>query len=471
MSDKKVRQPVRPRNVTTQAAKTKPVVAPVATAPTVVAKPEVVPVVVAKPEVAPTVVESSAQPPKVKTPKPVLVNISAARSRRHLDKLNLNAKLLSVLSEHKKVIAEYKLAAETLATKKVHVLDAKTKNSVAREATDMELTAAEQLVNKLKPSINDHEMKAAALSAEKIRFSSNASTVLSIICEEVVLQLAEHTMEKALNDKKKIIQVEHLHEEGVDTLSLYPLFSQLPLFKSTGAKLALRDENKKMAQRDAALLAAAEKEWKLKYGVQAPKKKKHVEDAKEEAAEPVEEPAADVHVSTDEEEEDDDSKTSFRFYIQRVCVDLKSRNDKYKVIRISTEIRSYLSTLVVELIQRLSNLVFLTADSMKNKTITDSVIMRTVEYLLIDGHKQEETIELVPGQVKDPESIKKEIAKRKEAHANGVEYDGTPLSKIPTVEGLEAVRKVSYPTSGYAALAAAVEEKCKLLECKKKESD
>jgi histone H3/H4 len=196
-----------------------------------------------------------------------------------------------------------------------------------------------------------------------------------------------------------------------------------------------------------------------------PKKKKQLAEALPvaEAAAPVTAPAEEEEETEDDVDDSSDSKTSFRFYVGQVCKETVKRDPRYKAVRVSTAIRGYLSNLLVEFIQRLSSLVHLTATNMKNKTINDVAILRTVEALLIDGHATHEVIEYKDAMVLDPAVLKAESAKREEEKKAGREYK-VDLDKVPKVPGVVAVRTVSYPTSGYSLLASKVEEKLKLYE-------
>lgn len=460
MSEKKVRAPSKPRAKPVNKTEEKPVEV---TAVVEVKPVEVVAVVESKPvevtEVKP-VESKQGEKQEVKTKG---INISAARTRNHLDKLNLNTTLLEKMKPFKKHVADYNAAVDRLENKTVQTHVVKVVNgknttvNETRPATKEELDAAEEKKKQLESGYKEALDNVTALSAEKTRFSSEASVVMSIVCESVVSQLATHTMDMALADKKKIIQVEHLHNGDVSSLSLYPLFKNLPVYLSSKAKYEEEARVQAQAKHDAALITTCEKEWKKKYDVKTPKKKKA------DVAEPVDEqvPHADP-VHTEEEEEENDSKTLFKFYIQRVCNNLKLSDEKYKNIRISTEIRVYLSDLVIELIHRLATLINLTSKSMKNKTINEKTIMRTIQYLLIDGHDPVEAIELKTEQVKDPVAAKDEFNRRKEAQSKGVEYKGVSANQLPTISGVVATRKITYPTSGYAEFKKSVQDRLAL---------
>lgn len=389
------------------------------------------------------------------TSKAIGISISTARVRRHLDRLNLNHLFDSKINEYNTQLKEYKVAKEVVETGKLppseqQDFDAKKLNGEKVDLAEY-LAKYKAAFDKLTLEVSELEMKLSALRQERIRFSNDAPVALSIICDELIKQLTDHTVVRALAAKKKIIQIRHLHEEGVEKLSLYPLIKTLPSFVATSQQLA-KKLNKESQETDKPL-KGVEKE--------STKKKKHMDKNS----------TTDMPKFKVEEVEYDDndgeSKTSFKFYVGLVCHNLITNEPKYaKTVRISAEIREYLSNLLVEFIRRLASLIRLTAAScMKNKTVNNVAVLRTVEALLIDGHVTLETIEYKKAQHYEPTALAVETEKRDKEKEEGRKYK-IDWSKIPMVdgEGLVAVRTFSYPTSGFPALEEKVHEKLKLYD-------
>ena len=140
----------------------------------------------------------------------------------------------------------------------------------------------------------------------------------------------------------------------------------------------------------------------------------------------------------DKKHDGGDRKITFRHYVGVVVKTLRQEDPNYDGFNISTSIRQYLSNLLVEFIQRISSLVYLTSTCMKNKTISDVVILRTVEAILIDGHVAHEEITF--------------------------ENKLKPKKKSEDVDEHElvAVRKFKYPTSGFHELEETVKEKLEI---------
>jgi histone H3/H4 len=440
---------------------------------------------------ADTHVDPAARGTRTQTNKAIGINISAARVRRWLDKLTLNKAIDEEIAKYKTKIVAYESADSMLAYGQVkrvtqQEVDGKLKNIITvGPITAAEKLTAEKTVAEIKPQIADLKERVNALSRERTRFSNESSIVLAIICDEIIKQLVEHTMKRVLLAKKKIIQVEHLHEVGVTDLPLYPLIKSLPIFAEKAAKIAkiTNDELQKVSIANA--VALAEKEFRKKYNVHLPKKKPAIVTVVADTTTPIDgQPNAaaaehngtngttgtngvngSVPVPTDvldagHEDDTGDSKTTFKFYVHLACKDIQESNPNYISIRISTEIRNYLSELLIQFIQRIAPLVLLTAANMKNKTINDEAILRTVEALLIDGHGADEHISLTPAKLPSKEAVKAAFAKRdevKKADPNAVyEID---IKAMPQVDGYYAQKTINYPTSKFEALASKVNQR------------
>ncbi len=380
---------------------------------------------------------------------------SSARTRRHIDRLGINLAIETEIAKHKSQLDALKQAEALLVSKKVTeavTVEVEGKNKTeqrTRDATAEELAAATESVRVLSLAKADHEMHTTALSRERTRFSNESAAALSFVCEEIVDSLVEHTMDAAIVDGKVTIQVAHLHSAGVEALPLFPLFSTLPKYAATAAKLGKIAEDAAKAALIESAASAMEKKLREQYASFLPKEGKV---AKAKPVKPIE--------AGDAAEDAADNKVSFKFYVVHACDRLKA-SEKYtgKNIKISNDIKTYLSDLVIEFIGRIANLVVLTVKSMKNTTVTDVAIMRTIEALLIDGHKAVDTVTFKEEQIKDPAFIKAEAEKRKLDPAYKV-------AEIPLITGLVATKTTVYPTSYYDTLAAIVAEK--LVEYKKK---
>jgi len=507
-----VEQPVVPN--------TEPVTVPVDSTPKTV-EPAVAPSAETNPAPETAQPETKPKGTRTQTNKAININISAARVRRHIDKLNLNAKLDALIAEPRGQLLEHKLAKDQLETKKIKKSITKTvphkdttKEVTVEETLDMtaeDVANATAVIAKYsEQTLAELKEKVDVYSRERTRFSDGSSMILAIVCDELVQQLVDIAMKQVLADDKKIVQVCHLYKHnrpkgdltpgpapGVESVSLYPLISTLPLFIKTSGQFSAEDAAVIAAKAEKVLRAAAEKEFKKKYNIRIQKKKAGAE-ATTNGAVPSAEPttngtvagpeaAVDVTIEdlvngvindaapatneeahedtppeTEEEEGENDTKISFKYYIYQICKDLTKSTTQYKEVRTSPVFREHISQLLVGFIERICPLIALTAKSMGNKTVNDFAIYRTIEGLLIDGHQPHETIDLSIEMVPDPVIYGAEKIKEKDAKKNKIEYK-IDLDTIPKVSnGLKATRTVTYPTSGYGDLYAKIEQKMKI---------
>jgi len=389
------------------------------------------------------------------------LKISPARVRRFLDSGNLNAAIGAMQAIYKKDVDAYKSAEKLLESgKKSEKYEGKVKKDDGAEETlhkvrEVDLTEAEKQalkdeMSKIQPHLKEYEDKLAALSRERVRVSNDAPMALAIVCEAFTHHLDLHAMESTLKAKKKIVQIDHVHSAGVELLGLFSLVKCLPSFVANAARVAA---DAKQAELDAAIADAKEKalkEFKKLYNVTKTKK------AEKPAAQPA---PAEEHVA---EEPEPLVNTKFQHYVHQVCKCICSSKKEYEKIRFSKEFKRYLSDLIVELINRLSALVHLTTESMKIKTVNKSSIMKTIEFIMIDGHAADEQLALGAAKVADPAALKAEQQKKEDAKKAGQTY--VVAKNLPEVDGFVASRTVKFPTCTYDALSAEVDEKLAIFE-------
>lgn len=295
--------------------------------------------------------------------------ISPARVRRDVDSKNLNRVNEEKTDELKAIVAEYhnfeKVAAETTSSP----------DDVAK-ATEF-LTA-----NKDKASVAEQQLK--ALSKDKVRFSHAASLMMSVLCDELVRELATFAMSKTIESGKKNVYVSHVHSEGVEKLSLYALVKDLPSFVSTSQKIRAELMEEAKATEVKKLLVQAEKDFKKKY--QLTKEQREKEKAAKAAEKAAEKPADKPAEPEDDEHEED---ASYKYYIKKLFDGNKPNEVS---LRISKEIKAYLSKLVDEFLSNLADQLRLTIINMKNKTINEVAILHTVKSMLIVNHAPQESL-------------------------------------------------------------------------------
>lgn len=368
------------------------------------------------------------QPSKKHLMKTSIISTSPARVRRFIDKLTLNAKLDELADPLKEQVKKYTSAEKMLKEKTTVEKDGK-----ERSATEQELKKAKKTVEKFKSKIPELDEKLKAISKERVRFSNKASIVLAIICDELVEQLAEHSINNVINNNKKIIHVSHLFDEEFERLPLYPLVGSLPLLVKTKKEMADKQKQSEFEALIRAELIKAEKKFKAEYKVH--KKKEQPES--EQQHEPKQQQEHHHQKSHNAH-----PKSEFSIYVEQKCRKLIKSNTEYSTLRMSTEFKDFLAHLVSEFLYRMSVLMLLTAQNMKNKTINDVVIFKSLKYVLFDNKKFEDSAEFI--KVKDEKTMKELKKKAEESKKDFDESDVPEVYKVDrefyfdcTIESLE----------------------------------
>jgi hypothetical protein len=166
--------------------------------------------------------------------------IPDSRLRTGFDEDYINPTLTKKINEIKAKIDPFKRARKALEDKKEQQFkaDGKPLLNDKKENTFVELTEArttelKTLLETNAALINQLEEEHDALSAAKIRFSSDSMKVLRDVCVVIIDQLLEHSLANCRVVEDKMIQVHHAHSKGVEQLPIYPLICNLPSWKST----------------------------------------------------------------------------------------------------------------------------------------------------------------------------------------------------------------------------------------------
>lgn len=425
-------------------------------------------------EAAPVVEQPVAEAVTAATPAPEQTptaanntHTSAARVRFYIDKKIMNHTINCESNRMRNEIAAMVTATSALANGYVTVTtpESTSDDGVVTPASSANVPlSAEQRerfqadINRVAPFENEYTLKIEALRHERVRFSSEASAVLSTVCDEMISELVNHAIKSALEDKKKIIRVAHVHEPGIEKLSLYPLVCALPSFVENANIYAAEQKSREFDALRKQIRNEVWKEFRTRFNQSIARKKK---DAGLVLPIKVPEDQADVVEDADAEDTDAtthaDGKTTFVFYLMQECKSIIGGNPAYTGVRFSTGIKRYLSSLIIEFIRRVSTLVGHSSQgALTRKTVNGAAILRTVEKLLIDGKQPLETISYASAVVKCPKTKEQEVTKRKEQKKLGVDYK-IDHEKLPDVQGFVATKNVSYPDSGYGKLLAAVE--------------
>ena len=264
--------------------------------------------------------------------KQIGINLSVSRVRKHIDKNNVNSDVESACAELK-------------ALRKKESDGKLVNHDDISDATKGIVEVAYNAINSKRKSDTPHtntlEEKIGVVSKLRCRFSTDASVMLSSGLDYIVQKLVENAMENASSKGKAIIQVNHImRDQNSGCCPVYALVNSLDVFQRFMQNTSDDDENDD---------------------------------------------------STDEHdtEEDDKNTSSFEFYVNLICKNIKNnlvtKNESFNSIRISKNIRKFCSELIIQLIERISPLIKLYSATAKIKTINEDVIRFIFTFLLMDA--------------------------------------------------------------------------------------
>lgn len=297
----------------------------------------------------------------------------------------------------------------------------------------------------------DAELK--AFKRATISVNPQAGFVLSVILDEILTQLLKHAMDSALAAGARTVMPKHLLAEGLDKLSLAPLFTNLPCWAALRAHLEAVLNHPEEPEAPA-LPAAAAAEPKRGRGKKAAK-----DAATATAAAPVATPAPKKAPAPEPAFIVKDSH-QFLSYVRAVFVYLldpkKNRGfNQYNHIEskkdgkppghlsMSSLLHKFLAQLAVDFLSRLSLLVQLHLNAVHTKSVTDAPITAIAQTLLVDGEKPLEKL------IRVDENVKRS------AHKNP---DGTETPA--TVERVSVYRKeLSFENTRFHPLNTAIHSK------------
>lgn len=284
------------------------------------------------------------------------INLSVSRVRKYVDKCNVNQDVESACVELREMV-RLQNEGNTVDRNTLSESTQQLVNKAYSDIYDVRLQKYNNLRDRLglSKSATDKkrlkEMEAFPkkentiaenidyVSKLRCRFSNDASVVLSSVLDYVVQDLVRTAMVNARSLGKAIIQVNHIIQSRLD-ISMYPLVSNLRVVQQAINNRDLKEDTEDV-----------------------------VEEEKTEAQ--------------------DDNGSTFEFYINLICKSVKAalvaEDENYTSIRISKNIRKFCSDIVIQLIERVSPLIKLYAQTARVKTINDDVMKFIFKFLLLDA--------------------------------------------------------------------------------------
>lgn len=326
------------------------------------------------------------------------LEIAPARVKRRMDIEGINKlisaetlklnKLINVTDKTEPLREALKVLEFEKVDSDEEIKDKKERIKLKKEEIKLRLLESREGDGDVAKSIKLFEEKKKALTKERIRFSSDASVVISIIYDELAKQLVKHSMKQAFLIERKIITVKHLRHNDIRKLPLFPLIEKLPSFlnppptpsREKGANKKV-DPVEKVHDKTSFVFYVAEI---FKHAIDRPKveKKKDTDKDKDTSKKlPKSSNKKTPKVAKPEVPNVEETKDPL----------LLSEN-KYQNLRVSTHIKQYLSDLLIELTARIVPLIQIRLNYTKGKTVNSQIIMNVVQGLLTDGGSYKETL-------------------------------------------------------------------------------
>jgi hypothetical protein len=392
--------------------------------------------------------------------------MSAARVRRYQDVLGLNKAINDLLIPLRRHIAELKVARNAISSGKhtVKVEKGKPQTVDLDDAARAEYTktidaAAKQVKDLLGNSCTQEEAwqkEIDVLATKKIRFAKDSVEFLTSVIDCWVEELVVHGMRKTTESKLKMVKPIHFFDNGVEKLSMFPLYGTLATFRQEYDLYMRKVRQDATAAEIKEAVRAAETRFLKQYDVPKQKGK----------------PKADTPALVAEPEvadEEDTGSTPFLFYCNKITDRCKATHSEFAKMRTTKETKTFLGELVMEFIERFNPLIEDMTANMDNKTININSVKHVVKMLLIDGHKRQDTVSIEAGDIPDPAFEQAESEKRALARQNKTKY--VAPTTVPTIKAYVVKRSITYENSRLDSIFSEFDKKYDIIKTHKDEED
>lgn len=344
------------------------------------------------------------------------------------DTLNKKKETLTFDWENRQVFLQGQLASKKIKRDEYDSTLAKESAewTAALASVDEDLETPPQLINKKKRNHTVYEEQMALIQKMRYRISKDVGPSDAAACTIWTVELLRHGMDNVVNQGKSFLKCQHIFNSDLSNLTYLPFYEKLPTFLA--------------AQQNEVARVAAEEEKKRnknKKKLEAAKAKRNPEDAEVVVEEP-EEPAA---VVDDTDDDDDEHSVKFNHHIKQTCLYIQKslesekmtteRLEAYQGIRISEEIKTFVSNLISEFNGTLISLIQAELDKTSITTVTVGHIHHALRlFLLCNNNDPQDLIAQVEESVKlynAHQSDKNEVRKAKAAEREAVTED-TPTA-------------------------------------------
>lgn len=280
----------------------------------------------------------------------------------------LGQELLDLLEESKRLYDEYH------------------KNKKPSEANDKKSTKKKKKTSaRGVPKVTLYSKEISWIARRKTRFSKNIAARVSTLLCAMLHELMGFGMTNVLQNKQKTLKKRHIFSKGVEKLSFYKLYRELPVF----IRGALAEERR----RDAVL---KKEEHRNK---ERQEKRRHAYKDKFSLA------VKDTNESDEVPRVAKVAKSSgnahpFSVYILHICQDviniIEKKESKYGSIQISDEVRGFGSQLVLDYIKMICPVISTIVTGKRQKTVSRDMMEQVLDInMMIAGIDVDQVNELL----------------------------------------------------------------------------
>lgn len=355
----------------------------------------------------------------------VQTTVAKARVNGHVE--NINNPLTSRIDDLKKEKAPYHEKEKMIAKGEVPLFNADGSAQLNEDKTHKTQPLTEEEKAKLQAEITafaarqkEIDEEISLLKAPQTRFADSFLQGITHLLDSVILELVMTGIQHAKANDKKTAKVGHLSDEACRGLRCYRLVKSLPSWppvEPVKPEKATGEEAKKEAP-------AAEKHTEKTFDY-------YIGEIANEYTHPAVRDAAGnptkQKVVRDKKTKENGVEKTVQHEVEEI---VRKKDGPYNDIKISAEIKSYISSLVCELIKRFMNLTKQLLTTAKSKTASKDILLCCLRMMLSDGVSYTETLESYTKTVVEPNFAKAEKAKRKE---QGGKYIPPADSAVPKV--------------------------------------
>lgn len=295
-----------------------------------------------------------------------------ARIRHYLDAIGVNKLINEKSLQYKPILQKYKQCIAEL--EKGRLNNKKELVPLTQEEND----DTKKFIEENKSKIESIVAEKIELKMQKLRFSDSSIKYMFKVIQKIISHLLNAAADKAILAQKSIVHPKFLFDDDlqITKFELYPLICELPSCK----KLMSEFESEKLEN-------LKEKQFKDGYD-KCMKEHKIKREAKKAQAQAQNQAQAQTTV-TDAvviaesiiKQKKEKEYRGFETFIGTMGQALKEKHDKK--LKFSKKLKTFISNLIVELLQKVSEVIEIIIGILKVKTINDHIVETILETLML----------------------------------------------------------------------------------------